>query len=52
VKAEKDKMIGQAAVALRLNGSYTTGGSQRVLEMLRDMWPTQAVRVTRPNPSR
>ena len=52
MKAEKDKMIGQAAVALKLNGSYTTGGSQRVLEMLRDMWPAQATRVTRSNPSK
>jgi len=51
VNAEKDKMIGQAAVALKLNGSYTTGGSQRVLEMMRDMWPTQATRVSRPNTS-
>lgn len=52
VNAEKDKMIGQAAVALKLNGSYTTGGSQRVLEMLRDMWPAQATRIKRPNASR
>jgi hypothetical protein len=52
VKAEKDKMIDQAAVALKLNGSYTVGGSQRVLEMLRDMWPAQTTGVRRPNASR
>jgi len=50
--AEKDNMIGQAAVALKLNGSYTTGGSRQVLEMLRDMWPAQATQVRKPNAAR